>query len=145
MADRVYKTHKVIHYPSATITADQLLDLADGGHMADLSDVDWDHITVEVNVTAISGTDFNLEAVTTNDPDFDGSDTLTENILATKADGTTAFDSGNISATGRYMFSTGKTAADGSAAAEIGKKLGLFFDDNATSVTLEAWVYVRGR
>lgn len=136
------KRWQVIHYPSQTITDDQLLDLADDSHMADLSGIQWDRIVVEVETTAVGSTDFNLEMVTTNDQNFDGSDTLTENILAVKADGSTAMASGNISATGRVAFGTGKYASTGAAASNIGKYLGLFFDDNTTSATLEVWVYV---
>ena len=142
--NRVFKPNKTVKYSSQAKTGDALLDLSDGTHMIDLSDVKWNRIVVEVNVTTLTGTDFNLEAVTTNDQNFDGSDTLASNVLAVGGDGSTAFASGNISATGRTMFACSKFAADGSAASNIGKYLGFIVDWNATTLTLEVIVHIEG-
>lgn len=143
--DRVLKPWKRVTIPSAVYTADKAMLLSDGTTKIDLSDVNVKRIVVELNVTAFSGTNFVVDVKTTSSPTFAFSDTEASNIQAVKADGSTAFSSATISATGRYSFATGLFAADGSAASNIGKYIGLFFDNNATSVTLDAIVYIEGQ
>lgn len=142
--NRVFKPNKTIKIPSQTVTADAMLDLADGTNRIPLDDVAWKRIVVELNVTAITGTNFVADIKTCIDPSFAFSDTEASNVQATQADGSTAFSSATITGTGRYMFSAAKEKSDGSACSNIGKAIGLFYDHNATSVTLEAWIYIEG-
>jgi len=143
--NRVFKNNKVIHWPSQTVTADAILALSNGLHMADISDVAWERIIIEFNVTAMTGTNFVLDLKTTNDKNFDGSNTEASNVQAVQADGSTAVSSATITGTGRYMFAVGRTASAGATASNVGKYIGLFYDHNATSVTLSADVYIEGR
>ena len=144
--DRVFKTHKVIKVPiSITHSTDEMLTDAAGANKWDISDVNWERIVVEGNITTITGSTakVNLKILTSNDSNAGA----TTDTAAVKGNGSTAMASGDKTATGRFMFATGKSAADGSAASNIGKYIELLADKtNAiTSIVGDAWIYVEGK
>lgn len=140
--NRVFKTSKVIKISFAGITSDQLLTDAAGNNKWDISDVNWDRIVVEYNVTTLTGTSVTFKMLTTNDPNG-GATTDTQ---ADKADGSTDMASATLTGTGRGMFATGKMAADGSAASNIGKYIEILADvTSLTALVGDIFIYVEGK
>lgn len=135
--DRVLKSDKVVAFPFTALAADTLLSTAAGETEIPVNDVDFSRVVLEVVLDSFSGTNCNFEVVTTN-----AENTLTVSSAAmVKADGSTAFDTGNLSATGSTVKATGLVAADGSAASNIGKFVGIFYDRNDATVTGTAYLY----
>lgn len=94
---------------------------------------DWKHISIEVVSTTVTGAGtagLNIVGKTSNDP----TTALTSSSVAAKdGDGSTAFASGNITATGRVMATMVREEA--AAASNIGAVLGFLFD----KTTLTNW------
>jgi hypothetical protein len=141
--NRVFKTKKVISLTLNNVIADALLADANGNTVFDISDVNWQRIVIEGNITTITGTNINLKVLTTNDPLNTGG--ATTDSAATQADGSTAFTSGAKTGTGRFMFATAKYKADGSACSNIGNFIEVFGDTTALTVlTGNVNIYVEG-
>ena len=140
--NRVFKTNKVIQLDFTGVTSDQLLTDSSGNSLFDISDVDWQRIVMEHNVTSLTGTAVTFKVLTTNNKNG----ASTSAVAATQADGSTAFKSASVSGAGVGAVATGKTKGDGSAASNIGKYLMVLADvDTISALVGTIWLYIEGR
>lgn len=122
-------------------TTDALMAFPDGTFKFDLSDISWERIVLEYNITAITGT-VAFKVLTTNDDNNGGA---TTDVAAVGADGSTAFASAATNATGRGIVAIAKRKADGSACSNVGKWLEIFRDGSTLSaLTADLYLYVEG-
>ena len=141
--NRVFKTNKTVKLVFTNIAADGMLSTADGISDIDLSDINWQRIVVHGTVDAITGTSVTFKAVTGNDPSVP---LATTSVAATKGDGTTAFASASLTGTGTFSFATTKRSSDGSAASNIGSKIGFWADvTTVTDLDGSITVYIEGQ
>lgn len=128
---RLFQRSKLITMTFTSLSADTLLTTSDLLAYQDISNVDWERIIFEANVTTLTGTQVIFKGLTTNDPTNAGA---TTDAAATQGDGTTAVVSATITAVGRYVKGISRRASDGSACSNVGKYLGFWAD--VTSVTV---------
>lgn len=123
----------------SAVSADQMLEFSNKGD-GNINSINlakdmpnWKHITVEVDITAVTGAGtatLNIQGKTSNNVNEILAST---NVSAVKANGSTAFESGNVGTVSKTMFTTSRSAADGSTASNIGALLGFLL--NVTTVT----------
>ena len=139
---RVFRNNKMILLSFTGITSDQMLTDESGNKAFPLGDVDWSRIVIETNVTTLTGTSVTFKVVTTND----APSIATTSVAAVMGNGSTAFASASVTGTGRKMFATGKAAADGSAASNIGGYIGVWADvDTISALAGTINIYIEGR
>lgn len=116
------------------ITSDQLLAIfTDKGQansgLVDISDVDWERIVIDLDVTTLTGTSVTFKLKTANTR---GGTAIAATTQDAKNGAGTAIDSGSLTAAGRVMFAVARYDAD-NAASNIGALIGLYAD--VTSIT----------
>lgn len=147
--NRVFKTEKVIKLSISAITDDTILTDADGKSLFNLGDIDPSRIVMSWDITTLSGTTsqaITLKLLTTNDTSATA--LISTDAAVTQADGSTAFTSGSIAATGRGAKSMAFEKSDGSAASNAGKFIGVLCDKTAgtlTNCTGTVWLYIKGK
>jgi hypothetical protein len=137
----VYKPSKVITLNITDLAADTLLSDASGLSAFDLSDVNWERIIVECNITAITGTNVTFKVLTGN------RNAITASSPVAKAgNGSSDFSSGTLTTAGVTMFAASKGAMDGSAVSTVGRYIGILADVTAvTDLDGTITIYVEGR
>ena len=91
---------------------------------------DWKAISVEFDVTTLTGTSVTFKGFTSN---YEDTPLTSSSVAAKKGDGSTAMDSASITATGKYMASMSREGAS-SAVSNIGAVLG--FNADVSTVTV---------
>lgn len=131
--NRVFQTFKKISLTFGNLTTQQMLADSSGDTSWDLSDINWTRIVVIGSLDTITGTNIQFSLNTTN-KDVAGA---TTQLAATKANGSTAMASAVLTAanTGAFGFATGRQAADGSAASNIGKRISVMASPTSITVT----------
>jgi hypothetical protein len=145
--NRVFKTFKTITGTFSGLTGDTVLTDASGDSYWDLTDINWEVITTEINLLTLTTTNATFKHLTTNKSVTVAS---SADVAALKADGSTAFASAAITpaqAPGKFSISTARSKADGSAASNIGKKLGLWLDAAGTmgACAGDFTIYIQGK
>ncbi len=140
VTNRVYKSLKTIRMPLTGLSGGGLASTAAGDVAIDLGDINWQRIIVEVNITALTGTNVNIVGRTTNIK----ATASTSDTAALIQDGSTAFASGAKTGTGKSMFATAKIT--GTTTSNIGQFLLMHVTPSALSVLDgEIVIYIQGQ
>jgi hypothetical protein len=140
-SELVYKPSKVITLNMTDLAADTLLSDASGLSAFDLSDVNWERIIVECNITAITGTNVVMKVVTGNRNALSAT-----SPVAKTGNGSSDFASATITTAGVTMFATSKGAMDGSTVSTVGRYIGILADvTSVTDLDGTITIYVEGR
>lgn len=145
--NRVYRTQKVFEV-TINNTTDAVLTNAAGESALDLSDIKNPQITLEWDIATFTGTSsnaFTLDVLTHN-RQANKSLSSTDPGL-TQADGSTAFKSTSITTAAKGAIGHSKIKADGSAATNLGRFVGIYFNATVGTITActgKARLYVKG-
>ena len=128
LTETLKKSFKVIKLSLTGVTGDAMLADSSGNTVFDLSEVNWSRIVMEVNATTVAGTNFTLKVVTANDSSL----VNVSGRTATLANGTTTFVYTAITQALLAAKACSKAAADGSAASDMARFVGVFLDAAGT-------------
>lgn len=139
-SERRSRNVRMLSYTINAVNADTVLtETTSNRQMVPIPDVlDWSMCVVEYNITALTGTSAILKVITTNDSTYNGAPGDTAVV---KGDGSTAFQSGTINATGRARFTSTRRAVSGATASDLGAFFGLVLDVTSATVTGTVNVY----
>lgn len=145
--DRLKKLELIESFSYSGISSDTVLTNGDGESYIDLGNIDWDQIVIENHVTALTGTaTVAVKAVALTTSKNNPGAALVTDVAAVKADGSTALQTATLATVGKVAVGTGRAAADGSAASNIGKYIGIYLDCvQTTSATGKVYLYVKGK
>lgn len=139
-AERRSKNWRVLSYTINAVNADTVLtETSSNRQMVPITDIhDWSMCVVEYNITTLTGTSGILKVITTNDQSYNGA---AADTACVKGDGSTAFQSGTINATGRGRFTSTRRAVAGATASDLGANFGLVLDVTSATFTGTVNVY----
>jgi hypothetical protein len=139
---RLLKRNKTVQLVFTGLSADGMLSDGAGTINIPLDDINWQRIVVHGSVDVLTGTSVTFKAVTGNNPT---AVLATTSVAAVKGDGSTAFVSASLTATGSFSFATTKRSSDGATASNIGQQLGFWADvTSVTVLTGTLTVYIEG-
>jgi len=143
---RVFSRNKVIAIPYTGVTATAVLADALGKVYQDISDVAWKRIVLENRLDTFTGSSspsVTMSLITTNDQINPGA---TTDPAAKAANGSTTIALSAQTAAGRAVSGFGRTAADGSAASNVGKFLGVLatIANTVTACAGTIFIYLEG-
>lgn len=112
------------------VTSDQLLADAAGNTRFNISDVDWNRITVHLTLDSITGTSVTAKVLTSAKGGKTGA---TTDLAAVRADGSTAFATASIASATKVSVSTGKFASTGATATNVADAISILLDGDTLS------------
>jgi len=138
-ADRVTKVVRTCKYLIGGVIADAVLVQSNGETYCNIYDIIVERVTLEHNVTTLTGTSVVFKVITTSDPSNNGA---TTDPALDGSDGATDLVSATLTATGRGSKGTSVPIVGGSGVGtNLGTKIGVWADVASISA-LEGFVYL---